>query len=48
MASTSTSFHRAGCGLPNADLVELEGIGHSPQPDVPTETGQLILGFTAG
>lgn len=33
--------------LPNADWVELEGVGHSPQLDVPLETAQLILGFTA-
>lgn len=33
--------------LPNADWVELEGVGHCPQLDVPTETAQLILGFTA-
>ena len=32
--------------VPNADWVELEGIGHCPQLDVPTETAQLILGFT--
>jgi pimeloyl-ACP methyl ester carboxylesterase len=32
--------------LPNADWVELEGIGHLPQLDVPLETAQLILGFT--
>ena len=31
--------------LPNADWVELEGIGHCPQLDVPTETAQLILDF---
>jgi pimeloyl-ACP methyl ester carboxylesterase len=34
--------------LPRADWVELEGIGHCPQLDVPLETAQLILGFTAG
>jgi pimeloyl-ACP methyl ester carboxylesterase len=34
--------------LPKADWVELEGIGHCPQLDVPLETAQLILGFTAG
>ena len=34
--------------LPQADWVELEGIGHCPQLDVPLETAQLILGFTAG
>jgi pimeloyl-ACP methyl ester carboxylesterase len=33
--------------LPRADWVELEGIGHSPQLDVPLETAQLILGFTS-
>jgi pimeloyl-ACP methyl ester carboxylesterase len=33
--------------LPHADWVELEGIGHYPQLDIPLETAQLILGFTA-
>lgn len=33
--------------LPNADWIELDGIGHCPQLDVPLETAQLILGFTA-
>ena len=33
--------------LPNADWVELQGVGHCPQLDVPLETAQLILGFTA-
>jgi len=33
--------------LPNADWIELEGVGHSPQLDVPLETAQLILGFIA-
>lgn len=32
--------------LPAADWVELEGVGHCPQLDVPTETAELILGFT--
>ncbi len=32
--------------LPAADWVELEGIGHCPQLDVPLETAQLILDFT--
>jgi pimeloyl-ACP methyl ester carboxylesterase len=31
--------------LPNADWVQLEGVGHCPQLDVPTQTAQLILGF---
>ena len=33
--------------LPHADWVELDGIGHCPQLDVPLEAAQLILGFTA-
>jgi len=33
--------------LPHADWVVLDRVGHSPQLDVPTETAQLILGFTA-
>jgi pimeloyl-ACP methyl ester carboxylesterase len=32
--------------LPQADWVELEGVGHCPQLDVPLETAQLILGLT--
>jgi pimeloyl-ACP methyl ester carboxylesterase len=32
--------------LPHGDWVELDGIGHCPQLDVPLETAQLILGFT--
>ena len=31
--------------LPNADWVELDGIGHGPQLDVPAEAAQLILDF---
>jgi pimeloyl-ACP methyl ester carboxylesterase len=33
--------------LPHADWVELDGIGHCPQLDVPLETAELIAGFTA-
>jgi pimeloyl-ACP methyl ester carboxylesterase len=33
--------------LPHADWVELEGVGHCPQLDVPLETAQLILGHTS-
>lgn len=33
--------------LPHADWVELDGVGHCPQLDVPLETAQLIVGFTA-
>jgi pimeloyl-ACP methyl ester carboxylesterase len=33
--------------FPQADWIELEGIGHCPQLDVPLEAAQLILGFTA-
>jgi pimeloyl-ACP methyl ester carboxylesterase len=34
--------------LPHADWVELDGVGHCPQLDIPLETAQLILGFTGG
>jgi pimeloyl-ACP methyl ester carboxylesterase len=33
--------------LPHADWVVLDGVGHCPQLDVPLETTELILGFTA-
>jgi pimeloyl-ACP methyl ester carboxylesterase len=33
--------------LPHADWIELPGVGHSPQLDIPLETAQLITGFTA-
>lgn len=33
--------------LPHADWVQLDDVGHCPQLDVPLETAQLILGFTA-
>jgi pimeloyl-ACP methyl ester carboxylesterase len=33
--------------LPHADWVELDGIGHCPQLDVPLETAELITGLTA-
>ncbi|HKG66949.1 MAG TPA: alpha/beta hydrolase [Solirubrobacteraceae bacterium] len=33
--------------FPHADWVELDGVGHAPQLDVPLEAAQLILGFTA-
>ncbi|MDX6682792.1 MAG: hypothetical protein QOG94_2831 [Solirubrobacteraceae bacterium] len=33
--------------LPHADWIELDGVGHCPQLDVPLETSQLILGLTA-
>lgn len=33
--------------LPHADWIELEGVGHCPQLDVPTETAALVLEFTA-
>jgi pimeloyl-ACP methyl ester carboxylesterase len=32
--------------LPGADWVELEGVGHCPQLDVPLETSELILGLS--
>jgi pimeloyl-ACP methyl ester carboxylesterase len=33
--------------LPHADWVELDGVGHCPQLEVPLEAAQLIVGFTA-
>ncbi len=33
--------------LPQADWVELDGVGHCPPLDVPLEAAQLVLGFTA-
>lgn len=33
--------------LPHADWVELDGVGHAPQLDVPLETAELILGVSA-
>ena len=33
--------------LPHADWVELEGVGHCPQLDVPIEAAELVLGTTA-
>ena len=33
--------------LPHVDWVELDGVGHCPQLDVPLETAELILEFTA-
>jgi pimeloyl-ACP methyl ester carboxylesterase len=32
--------------LPHADWVELDGVGHCPQLDVPLETAELILGVS--
>ena len=31
----------------HAEWIELDDVGHAPQLDVPLETAQLILGFTA-
>jgi pimeloyl-ACP methyl ester carboxylesterase len=42
--SAAARFARAW--LPNADWVELDGVGHAPQLDVPLETAELISGFT--
>ena len=33
--------------LPHADWVELDGVGHCPQLDVPAVAADLVLGFTA-
>jgi pimeloyl-ACP methyl ester carboxylesterase len=44
--STAVRYRRDW--LPHADWVELDGVGHCPQLDVPLEAAQLVLGFTAG
>jgi pimeloyl-ACP methyl ester carboxylesterase len=31
----------------DSEWIELDGVGHAPQLDIPLETAQLILGFTA-
>ena len=33
-------------GAFDAEWIELDGVGHAPQLDIPRETAQLILGFT--
>jgi pimeloyl-ACP methyl ester carboxylesterase len=33
--------------FPGSDWIELDGVGHCPQLEVPLEAAQLILGFTA-
>ena len=33
--------------IPQAEWIELEGVGHCPQLDVPLEASGLILGFTS-
>ena len=33
--------------FPQAEWIELEGVGHCPQLDVPSEAAELILGLTA-
>jgi pimeloyl-ACP methyl ester carboxylesterase len=42
----SAAARYRGEWLPHADWVELDGVGHCPQLDVPLETAQLILGVT--
>jgi pimeloyl-ACP methyl ester carboxylesterase len=43
---SAAARYREEC-LPHADWVELDDVGHCPQLDVPTETAQLVVGFTA-
>lgn len=47
LAWPSTAARFRSDWLPTADWVELDGVGHCPQLDVPLETAQLIAGFTA-
>ena len=37
----------ATTGMPHADWVVLDGVGHCPQLDIPLETAELISGLTA-
>ncbi|MDW5596215.1 alpha/beta fold hydrolase [Conexibacter stalactiti] len=47
LAWPSTAARFRDDWLPRADWVELDGVGHCPQLDVPLEAAQLIAGFTA-
>jgi pimeloyl-ACP methyl ester carboxylesterase len=42
-----TAARRYRQELPTADWVELDGVGHCPQLDVPLEAAELVLGWTA-
>jgi pimeloyl-ACP methyl ester carboxylesterase len=42
----TAALYRAA--FPHAEWIELDGVGHCPQLDVPLETAQLILGLTTG
>jgi pimeloyl-ACP methyl ester carboxylesterase len=43
--SAAARFRQAW--LPHAEWIELDGVGHEPQLDVPLEAAELILGLTA-
>ncbi|MGZ4360366.1 MAG: alpha/beta fold hydrolase [Gaiellaceae bacterium] len=47
LAWPSAAARFADDWLPHADWVVLDGVGHCPQLDVPLETAELIVGFTA-
>jgi pimeloyl-ACP methyl ester carboxylesterase len=42
----TAAVHYRDSLFPHADWVVLDGVGHCPQLDVPTEAAQLIIGFT--
>lgn len=42
----TTAARHSGSSLPHADWIELEGIGHCLQLDIPRDAAQLIVGFT--
>ena len=46
LAWPSTAARFRNDWLPHAEWIQLDGVGHCPQLDVPLETAQLILGFT--
>jgi pimeloyl-ACP methyl ester carboxylesterase len=43
----SRAAERWRASFPHADWIELDGVGHGPQLDVPLEAAQLILGHSA-
>jgi pimeloyl-ACP methyl ester carboxylesterase len=47
LAWPSAAARFANDWLPHADWVELDGVGHCPQLDIPLETAHLIVGFIA-
>jgi len=45
LLSWRSAAARYRVGLPHADWVVLDGVGHCPQLDVPVEAAELILTY---